>query len=302
MQRRVAVIPALDEEATIAGVVTGAGAAVDEVIVVDNGSWDATADRAAGAGARVVREPARGYARACLAGVRAAAPGSVVVFLDGDGADDPAAVSRVLAPVLAGEADLVLGSRTRGRIEPGALRAHQRVGNRVFAVLLRARHGLPVTDLGPMRAIRREDLLALGLRSPTYGWPVEMLVLAARAGLRVREVGVDARRRAGGRSKVSGSLSASLRAGAHFAWAMLRHEGRSPPPDRAAARSRSADVEGRVVTLGVGPGDREQDLDRSLEREPLAAEQQVRVEPPPLDRGGERAPEGAVGGQGQLGE
>jgi len=300
--RRVAIIPALDEEATIGGVARDALAAVDEVIVVDNGSTDATARRAAEAGARVVSEPRRGYATACLAGVHAAPPDAVVVFLDGDGADDPAAVARVLAPVLTGAADFVLGSRTRGRVAAGALRAHQRAGNRLFAALLRARFGLRLTDLGPVRAVRCEDLLALDLRSRTYGWPLETVVKAAQAGLRVREVAVDARARAGGESKVSGSALASATAGLQFAWVFARYGIRWSPPDRAAAPSRSADVEGRIVTLGIGVGGGEQRADRGVEGQPLPREEQVGVEPPGMDGGGEGAPEGAVGGQRQLGE
>jgi hypothetical protein len=300
--QRVAVIPALDEEATIAGVVRDAFGAVDEVIVVDNGSADDTGRRAAEAGARVVAEPRRGYSTACLAGVRTAPAGAVVVFLDGDGADDAAAVARVLAPVLADDADFVLGSRTRGRAAAGALRAHQRAGNRLFAGLLRARFGLRLTDLGPLRAIRREDLLALDVRSRTYGWAVELVVKAAQAGLRVREVPVDARPRAGGKSKVSGSPAASAKAGLQFAWVFARYGIRWTPPDRAAARSRSADVEGGVVSLGVGVGGGEERADRPGERKPLAGEQQVGVEPARVDGGGEGAPEGTVGGQRQLGE
>ena len=130
-----AVIPALDEEATIAAVVAGALQFVDEVIVVDNGSADATATRARGAGARVVPEPRPGYGRACLTGARAAPAGAVVVFSDGDGSDDPAALKRLAALVIEGDADLVVGSRARGHREHGALAAHQRAGNWLFAWL-----------------------------------------------------------------------------------------------------------------------------------------------------------------------
>lgn len=217
------VIPALDEEDAIGAVVAGARLHADPVVVVDNGSTDATAQRAAAAGAQVVTEPRRGYGRACVTGALAAPAGSVVVFSDGDGSDDPAALRRVAAPVLAGRADLVLGSRALGRREPGALRAHQLAANHVFSWLIRTFWRVPVTDLGPMRAVRREQLLALRIQSPTYGWPVEVVLKAARSGLRVGEVPVDVRRRAAGRSKVSGSPRASLRAGACFVAAIVRY-------------------------------------------------------------------------------
>lgn len=218
-----AVIPALDEEAVIGRVVAGALEHVDEVVVVDNGSTDATARQAAAAGARVVSEPRHGYGRACVAGAQAAPAGCVIVFSDGDGSDDPAALPRVAAPVLAGGADLVVGSRALGRTQPGALRLHQLAGNRLFSWLLRSFWRVPVTDLGPMRALRREQLLALRMESQRYSWPVEMLLKAARAGLRVEEVPVDVRRRVAGRSKVSGSWRASLRAGLCFAAAIVRY-------------------------------------------------------------------------------
>jgi glycosyltransferase involved in cell wall biosynthesis len=255
-----AVIPALDEEATIASVVEGALGYTDEVIVVDNGSADATAAEAGAAGARVVREPRRGYGRACLAGARAAPLEAVLVFSDGDGSDDPAALRRLASPVIEGHADLVVGTRARHRQEQGALAAHQRAGNWLFATLIRRLWGVPVTDLGPMRAIRREELIALDMRSRTYGWPVEMVVKAARCGLRVVEVPVAARRRAGGRSKVSGSLRASILAGLHFALALARYGlGRQPSvsPARGDRESRSADVQRRVPPLGRGVGERE---------------------------------------------
>jgi glycosyltransferase involved in cell wall biosynthesis len=225
----VAVVPALDEAATIGGVVAGAAPSCDEVVVVDNGSADATATRAAGAGARVVREPRRGYGAACLTGALAAEPAAVLLFLDGDGSDDPGALDAVTGPVLAGEADLVLGSRALGRRERGSVRSHQMAANRAMARIVRATWGAPVTDLGPLRAILRSDLLALGMRSRTYGWPLEMVVKAARAGLHVREVPVDARRRAGGESKVSGTLGGTVRTAARFAEVLVR-DGLGPRP------------------------------------------------------------------------
>jgi glycosyltransferase involved in cell wall biosynthesis len=219
----VAVVPALDEEETIAAIVAAAAGAADEVVVVDNGSRDATGARAAAAGATVVREPRRGYGAACLSGSLAAPAGALLVFLDADGSDDPAALRRLARPVLDGRADLVLGSRVRGHREPGALAPHQLAANRVLAALIRARWRIPISDIGPMRAIRREALLALRMRSRTHGWPVEMLVKAARRGLRVEELPVDARPRAGGRSKVAGSLTGSLKAGVRLLAALVRY-------------------------------------------------------------------------------
>ena len=218
----VAVVPALDEAATIGAVVAGAAASCDEVVVVDNASADATAARAADAGAHVVREPRRGYGAACLTGALAADPAAVLLFLDGDGSDDPGALNAVTGPVLAGEADLVLGSRALGRREPGSVRSHQMAANRAMARIVRSAWGAPVTDLGPLRSILRSDLLALRMRSRTYGWPLEMVVKAARAGLLVREVAVDARARAGGQSKVSGTTSGTVRTAARFAEVLLR--------------------------------------------------------------------------------
>src|SRR5207244_856283 len=199
-----AVVPAPQREDTTADVVAGAVAVVDEVIVVANGSLDATAERAAAAGARVVHEHRRGYGAACLAGARAAPADSLVLYLDGDGADDPAALARVAAPVLGGSAELALGSRIASARERGALKPHQIAANRAMAALVRVAWGPSLSDLGPMRAISRAQLIALDMRSPTYGWPLEMVVKAARAGLAIEEVPVPARRRAGGRSKVSG--------------------------------------------------------------------------------------------------
>ncbi len=220
----VAVVPARDEAASIATVVRGLRAEplVDAVVVVDNGSTDATASEARAAGARVVAEPRRGYGRACRAGVRAAADAEVIVLLDGDAADDPADLPRVLAPLLAGEADLVVGSRTLGRRDPGSMTRAQVAGNRVATVLMRRLHGVGVTDLGPMRAIRRDHLMALEMREMTYGWSTEMAAKAMRAGLRYAEVPVSYRRRAGGRSKVGGSLAGGVSAGARIALAIAR--------------------------------------------------------------------------------
>jgi glycosyltransferase involved in cell wall biosynthesis len=220
------VIPALNEEAAIGGVVREVPRhLVHEIIVVDNGSVDRTRDVAADAGARVVHEPRRGYGAACHAGIAAARDADIFVFLDGDHNEDPAELPRVLGPVLAGDADLVLGSRVGGRAAPGAIGPHQRLGNRIVTLLLRLLYGLRLTDIGPFRAVSARVLADLRMEQMTYGWPVEMVVKAARRGHRIVEVPVSCRPRIG-RSKVSGTLKGTLLAGYHLLLTTLRYAGR----------------------------------------------------------------------------
>ncbi len=234
--RIVAVIPALDEAPSIAHVVgTLRGqrtVALHRVVVVDNGSSDGTGEIARQAGASVVREERRGYGYACLAGVLAAEEADVIVLLDGDGANDPDDLSRVLGPLLAGEAELVVGSRTLGSREPGSMTPQQVLGNRLAALLIRLLYGVKISDSGSFRAIRRDDLLALEMQEMTYGWPVEMIVKAIRSGYRYREVPVRHRRRSGGVSKVGITLRGSLKVGWHIISTVLRHS-RWEPRERA---------------------------------------------------------------------
>jgi glycosyltransferase involved in cell wall biosynthesis len=212
------IIPALNEAGNIRRLVEEVRATVPvSVLVVDNGSQDATGEEALAGGARLVREPRRGYGYACAAGAAAAGEADVLVFLDGDYSFLPADLPRLLAPLLADQADLVLGSRELGHIVPGAMPAHQRLGNRLVAWLVKRLYGLQISDLGPYRAVRRAWLGRLDMCEMTYGWPAEMIVKAARRGARVCEVPVRYHSRAAGRSKVSGTLRGTLLA----AWFIL---------------------------------------------------------------------------------
>jgi len=209
------VIPALNEEASV-GLVLDAlpRSLVRRVVVADNGSTDRTPEVARARGAIVVHEPRRGYGSACLRALAAleADPPDVVLFLDADLSDDPAEAARVLEPILDGRADLVVGSRTLGERDPGALTPQARVGNWVATRLLRLLYGVRYTDLGPFRAIRYASLITLGMRDPDFGWTVEMQIRAARRGLRHAEVPVRYRRRVG-RSKISGTVRGATLAG-----------------------------------------------------------------------------------------
>lgn len=206
------IIPARDEAETLGAVVRAVlRESVRRVVVADNGSRDGTADVARAAGAEVVTAPVAGYGHACLAALDALPrDGGVVAFLVADGSDDPAELGRVVGPIHEGRADLVIGSRTRGVIEPGAMPPWQRVGSLFAAGVLTVRYGALVTDLGPYRAIRRAALDGLAMRDRTYGWTLEMQIKAARQGLRVVEVPVSWRHRQGGAPKVAGTWRGTI--------------------------------------------------------------------------------------------
>ena len=211
------VIPTYNEAGSIARVLDEIPAAlVTEVLVVDAGSSDGTREIAAAHGARVIVEPRRGYGRACLTGLAAAADPDTVVFLDGDYSDRPRELGRLIEPIHKGAADAVLGSRLAGGLAPGAMPWHAVFGNRLSAALIRWLYGVPLTDLGPFRAARYEMLRALDLREMTYGWPVELPTRGAMRGYRVMEVPVSYHPRIGV-SKISGTLRGSIGA----AWCIL---------------------------------------------------------------------------------
>lgn len=206
------VIPALNEAQALPKVLTEIPDWVEDVVVADNGSTDDTAGIARAHGARVVHVPIRGYGRACLAAISELHPVDVVVFLDGDASDCPAEMEKLVAPIAASAADLVIGSRTRGVRERGALTTQQVFGNALACLLIRTIWGQQYTDLGPFRAVRRDALERLAMADTDYGWTVEMQVRAARLRLRVVEVPVGYRRRIGV-SKVSGTIRGVFGAG-----------------------------------------------------------------------------------------
>lgn len=211
------VIPALNEEDAIAKVINDLPSdKLRNVIVIDNGSTDQTAAVAQNAGALVLHEPIRGYGAACLRGIaflnhQKILP-DILVFIDGDYSDHPSELVRLIDPILKGEADMVIGSRTLGNRMKGALTPQQLIGNRIATILLRVIYGYNFTDLGPFRAIRWKSLQALDMKDMNYGWTVEMQVKAAKQGVPCTEVPVSYRQRIG-QSKVSGTLKGSILAG-----------------------------------------------------------------------------------------
>ena len=210
--RVVVVIPALNEQESIGRVITSIPPWVRQTIVVDNGSTDATADRARQAGAVVITEPQRGYGQACLAGCAAAGDADIVLFLDGDLSDYPERMERLVRPIVEDRADFVLGSRTLGSRQKGALLPQQRFGGWLACLLIRWLWRYRYTDLGPFRAIRGTSLDRLHMDDRNLGWTVQMQIRAVVAGLRIVEVPVDYRQRIG-RSKISGTLRGVVMAG-----------------------------------------------------------------------------------------
>lgn len=230
---RVAVIiPALNEERSLPLVLADLPHDIlEEIVVIDNGSVDKTAELARAGGATVLREQRRGYGWACLAGIehlKLSLPDipDIVVFLDADYSDHPDELPAVIAPIACGEYDMVIGSRTKGEAEPGALLPHARFGNSLAAFLIRLLYGFPYSDLGPFRALRFSSLLELGMTDCTYGWTVEMQIKAIQRGLRITEVPVRYRKRIG-TSKVSGTLKGTIMAGYKILWTVFRYAWRS---------------------------------------------------------------------------
>jgi glycosyltransferase involved in cell wall biosynthesis len=246
-----AIIPTLNEAATIAAVIAELPRdVVHEIIVADSGSRDGTPAIAAAAGARVVSLAERGYGRACAAGAAAAGAGcGIILFLDGDGADRGDLAAMLVTPIQAGTHDFVIGSRVRGRREPGAMSWHQVFAGWLAGWIMSRLYGVRYTDMCAFRAIRREALAALNMQEAGYGWNIEMQMKAGRAGLRILELPVPYRCRAGGSSKVAGSLGGSIRAGWRIALTIARiactaggtiiHSpaASTPPSDPAPARS-----------------------------------------------------------------
>jgi glycosyltransferase involved in cell wall biosynthesis len=216
------VIPARNEAAALPAVLGVVSSIIDGILVVDNGSTDDTGRIVTESGARLVSQPRTGYGLACLAALAAleAKPPDVVAFADADGSDDLSRLPELLDPVVTGRAELVLAWRIP--VEPNALSVQQRFGNWLATRLIRIFWGHDYRDLGPMRVIAWSALQRLEMSDPNYGWTVEMQVKALQKGLRVREVPVPYLRRTAGRSKVSGTLAGSFRAGIKILWIICR--------------------------------------------------------------------------------
>jgi glycosyltransferase involved in cell wall biosynthesis len=227
------IIPAFNEEEAISKVISAIPEWVDDIVVVDNGSSDATTEVARKSGARVVFEPKRGYGSACLAGIESVKAPDILVFLDGDFSDYPEEMDRLVDPIIAGQAEMVIGSRVRGSREKGALTPQARFGNWLSCLLIRLFWGVEYSDLGPFRTIAYPALNSLGMRDPNYGWTVEMQIRAATKGIQSIEVPVSYRKRIG-KSKVSGTVRGVIFAGTKILFTIFKsviepsspHEGR----------------------------------------------------------------------------
>ncbi len=219
------IIPAYNEQHAIAKVIGDIPDFVRHVVVVNNNSNDATKSIAQGAGAIVVDEPQRGYGKACLAGMAhlrslELQPG-IVVFLDADYSDYPELMGSVVQPILDGDADMVIGSRAKGQKEGGSMTFPQIFGNWLATSLMRWIYKADFSDLGPFRAIRWPELLALNMRDQDYGWTIEMQIKAVKQGLKIAEVPVDYKKRIG-TSKVSGTIKGTVMAGYKIIWTIIR--------------------------------------------------------------------------------
>lgn len=220
------VIPALNEEAAIQQLLAEIPQDFAQwVIVVDNGSTDATAAVAQKSGALVTNEPRRGYGRACLKGFKTACSlgAEIVIFMDGDGSDDPGDLPMMLRPISEGRADFVTGSRVSAMAERGAVPVQARLGNWLVSRMIRFFYGVRLHDIGSFRVVRCSLLETIGMREMTYGWPVEMLVKAARAHYRILELPIHYRHRSHGRSKVAGTLSGSIKTAYYMLSTTLRY-------------------------------------------------------------------------------
>lgn len=223
-------IPALNESTSIGKVLAELPMRqLRSVVVVDNGSTDETAAIAQAKGAIVIVEPQRGYGAACLRGIRhlATDPPDILVFIDADYSDHPDELPLLTRPILADRADLVIGSRVLGKREPGALLPQARFGNALSTWLIRLIWGVPMTDLGPFRAIRWDALMELRMEDEDFGWTVEMQVKAARRGLRYMEVPVSYRKRVG-KSKITGTVRGTVAAGTKILWTIFRYALKRP--------------------------------------------------------------------------